>query len=76
MIMLDIHDMMEKDKLSFLEDLLCNATMELQRRKVQNLTDAVIATEWLFDYDIGFPTSIKSQGSVSHSSSGIGNQLG
>ena len=46
MIMLDICDMMEKDNLFFfLNGLSCDAAMDLQRRRVQNLVDAIIAVE-------------------------------
>ena len=38
--------------------------------------ELVTAIEWLFNYDIGFPTSMKSQGSASHFSSKSGGQLG
>ena len=75
MIMLDIHDMMEKDKLFFfLDGLSCDVAMELQRRRVQNLTNAVTVARRLSNYDIGFLTSMKSQGSALHSSSGSGDQ--
>ena len=71
MIMLDIHDMNEKDKLFFfLDGLSREVAIELQRRRVQNLVDAVTVAERLSDYDIGFPASMKAQGSVSHSSGG------
>ena len=42
--------------------------MELQRRRVQSLMDMITVVEWLFNYDIAFPTSIKSNGGASHSS--------
>ena len=68
--MLDIQDMIEKDKLFyFMDGLLRDAAIELQRRRVQNLTDAMIVVERLSDNDIGFPTSMKSQ-SASHPSRG------
>ena len=71
--MLDIHDMMEKDKLFFfLDNLSCDVAIELKRRNVQNLANVIIVAEWLFNYNIGFPTSMKSQGSVSYSSSETG----
>ena len=74
-IMLDIRDMTEKDKLFyFLDGLSRDAAIELQRRRVQNLADAVTAAERLADYDIGFPTNMRSQGSASRSSSGSGGQ--
>ena len=58
--MLDIRDITKKDKLfAFLDGLLWEATMELQRMRVQSLTKAVIAAEHLSDYDIGF-SSLKS----------------
>ena len=45
-IMLDIHDMMKKDKLFyFINGLSQDATIELQRRKVQNLANAMTTTE-------------------------------
>ena len=53
-----------------------DVAMELQRRRVQNLVNAVTVVKWLSNYDIGFPTSMKSQGSVSHSNSGSGGQSG
>ncbi len=57
-IMLDIRDMTEKDKLfAFVAGLSREAAMELQRRGVQSLTDAVTAAERLSDYDIGFPSA-------------------
>ena len=73
-IMLDIRDMTEKDKLFyFMDGLSREAAIELQRRRVQTLSDAVTAAERLSDYDIGFPTSMKSQ-SASHSSGGSSGQ--
>ena len=60
-IMLDIHDIMEKDKLFFfLNGLSCDAIIKLQRRRVQNLADVMTVIEQLFNYDIRFPTSMKS----------------
>ena len=60
-IMLDIYDITEKDKLFFfLDGLSRDTTMELQRRRVQNLANVLTTTEWLSNYDIGFPTSMKS----------------
>ena len=45
-IMLDIRDMTEKDKLfHFLNGLSWEAAMELQRRRVQSLMEAVTAVE-------------------------------
>ena len=59
-IMLDICDMTKKDKLFFfLDSLSCKVAMELQRRKVQNLANAIIAAEQLLEYDIRLPTSMK-----------------
>ena len=61
-IMLDIRDMTEKDKLfHFLDGLSREAAMELQRRRVQSLTKAMIAAKRLSDYDISF-SSLKSHG--------------
>ena len=40
------------------------------------MVEMVTTVEWLSNYDIGFPTSMKSQRSASHSSSGNGGQLG
>ena len=65
-IMLDIRDMTEKDKLfHFLDGLSREAAMELQRRRVQSLTEAVTTVERLLDYDISFP-GLKSHGGGSH----------
>ena len=73
--MFELHDMTEMDKLFFfLNDLSHDAEIELQRRRVSNLADAVTVVKCLSDYDIGFPTSMKTQGSASHSSSGSGGQ--
>ena len=64
--MLNIKDMTEKDKLfHFLNGLSWEATMELQRRRVQSLTEVVNAAERLSDYDISF-SSLKSHGGGSH----------
>ena len=53
--------MIEKDKLFyFIDDLSCDVAMELQRKRVQNLSKAVIVVERLSDYDIGFPIGMKS----------------
>ena len=76
-ITLDFCDMTEKDKLfSFLNGLSHDVAMKLQRRRVSNLTDAITIAKRLLDYDIRFPTSMKTQGSASHSSSGSGDQSG
>ena len=73
--MLNICDMMDKDKLFFFMDGLSHdEAIELQRRRVQNLANVVTTIEWLSNYDIRFPTSMKSQGSASHFSSGSGGQ--
>ena len=46
MIMLNIWDMTRKDKLFyFINDLLQDAAIELQKRKVQNLVDGVVTVE-------------------------------
>ena len=75
MIMLDIRDITEKDKLFFfLDGLSHDATIGLQRKRIQNLVNAVTAVERLSNYNIGFPTSMKSQGSTPHSSNGKGSQ--
>ena len=74
-IMLDICDMTEKDRLVFFLNCLSRDTaMECQRKRVQNLANAIIAAERLSDYNIRFPTNMKSQSSASHSSSGSGDK--
>ena len=76
-IMLDICDMMENDKLFyFIDSLSQDATMELQRRRVQKLANMVTTAECLVDYDVRFPISMRSQCSTSHSGSGSGGQSG
>ena len=58
--MLDIRDMIEQDKLfSFLDGLSWEAAIELQKRKVQSLTEAMTVAKRLLDYDISF-LSLKS----------------
>ena len=75
MIMLDIRDMIEKDKLFyFIYILLCDVIIELQRRRIQNLANAMTAAEWLSDYDLGFPSNMKLIGNALPSNSGSGNQ--
>ena len=75
MIMLDICDMMEKDKLFFfLDSLSHDAAMKLQKRRVQKLANAVTVVERLSDYDVGFPNTMKSHGSASHFSGGSSGQ--
>ena len=64
--MLDILDMIEKDKLFyFLTGLLWEAPMELQRRIVYSLTKVVTTIECLRDYDINF-LNLKSHGGGSY----------
>ena len=73
--MLDIYDILEKDKLFyFMDSLLHDVVIKLQRRKLQNLANVATTTKWLFYYDVGFLTSMKSNGNASPSSSGSGGQ--
>ena len=54
--MLDIWDMLEKDKMFFLEGLKPWARIELQRQRVQELVVALATTECLTDYHTDNPS--------------------